>query len=116
MSDALCSCGACIELAGKSVYAPVGGPLVWKPRFYCPDCGDAVGEPGSHAALQADAGRYAALRRLYQDQGKLTIFEGHPPCNVVIASGAFNSETSTGADFDAAVDAAIAAQGGADGE
>lgn len=46
----LCSCGCCVEMYGKEVYAPEGDPLIWKPDC-CPNCGDSVGEPGSYAAL-----------------------------------------------------------------
>jgi len=58
---ALCSCGACVDMAGNDAYAPGGSPLVWGPQ-YCASCGDAVGEPGTRAALEADAARYRALR------------------------------------------------------
>ncbi len=50
---ALCRCGACVDMAGNDAYAPGGEPLVWKPD-YCASCGDAVGEPGSRAALEAE--------------------------------------------------------------
>jgi hypothetical protein len=54
--DRLCSCGACVEICGKTAYAPGGEPLVWKPDV-CPDCLDDVGEPGSRAALEAELTR-----------------------------------------------------------
>ena len=100
---ALCSCGACRELSGNEAYAPGGSPLVWGPQ-YCASCGDAVGEPGSRAALEADAARYRALR----DGGlPIHIFEGHPPANVVVSCGPTLREWSTGETLDAALDAAM---------
>lgn len=122
--DDLCSCGACVEMYGKSVYAPGGDPLVWKPET-CPDCGDDVGEPGSRAALEVevarlrfelaealpDAERFRVLVRMsegWPSEWHVGHHGGHPPDAHVVHLTVLRSYF-TGATFVEAFDKAIAA-------